>query len=227
MIKDFKNAVSFIFQGMASPTREGLRIIIYSLAIPFAGLFLFVFTGYSFLIWLGVLGTFFCLYFFRNPDRTAVYGKDEIISPADGRVMSIKPEGDPDITVIRIFLSIFDVHVQRSPIEGIAGKPVYTKGSFAFANATNADKNERNYLPIKAAGKKRFAHIEQITGAVARRIVCWPQEGQKLAQGELVGLIHFGSQVAVYIPSSCKVLVKKGQKVEGGFSVLALFEDKK
>lgn len=170
-----------------------------------------------------VLGVFVA-FFFRDPIRNTVYAANEIAAPADGKVLSIKTEDDPNVLVIRIFLSIFNVHIQRATIDGEVEDTIYTKGSFAFANNPNADKNERNLIKIKNGDK--FAHVEQITGAIARRIECWVKKGQKVKAGQKVGVIYFGSQVAVYLPKDkVTITVKEGQSVQGALSVLGLWKD--
>jgi len=166
----------------------------------------------------------FVAFFFRDPIRNTIYAKNEIAAPADGKVLSIKTEKDPNILVIRIFLSIFNVHIQRATIDGEVEDTLYTKGSFAFANNPSADKNERNLIKIKNGEK--FAHVEQITGAIARRIECWVKKGEKVKAGQKVGVIYFGSQVAVYLPKDKVIVtVKEGQMVQGALSVLGLWKD--
>ena len=164
----------------------------------------------------------FVLFFFRDPARNAVFSDNEIACPADGKILSIKTEKDPDVLVIRIFLTVFNVHIQRATINGTVGEVIYTKGSFAFANNPDADKNERNL--IQFSNGEKFAHMEQITGAIARRIEAWVKPGQTVAAGQKAGLIYFGSQVAVYLPKDKVTLtVKEGQSVQGGLTVLGLW----
>ncbi|GHT38995.1 hypothetical protein FACS189437_01170 [Bacteroidia bacterium] len=163
-------------------------------------------------------------YFFRNPKHNTIFNADEICCPADGKVISVKVEDDPNTVVVRIFLSIFDVHVQRSTMSCQVEDVIYTKGAFSFADSPNADKNERNL--IKLSKNYKYAHVEQITGAIARRIRCWVAKGSYVNAGEAIGLIRFGSQVAVYMPKDAvRILVKEGQKVEGGTTVLAIWYD--
>ena len=174
------------------------------------------------LLVLGLAFAAFSAYFFRDPEREKVFAPGEIACPADGTVMTIKNEGTPGITVVRIFLSVLNVHVQRAPIEGKVEKTKYTKGRFAVAYAPEAADNERNLISITGE-YGRTVTIEQITGAIARRIACYVKEGQAVRQGERVGMIYFGSQVAVYLPETAKVLVKPGDKVEGAETVLAVW----
>ncbi len=168
----------------------------------------------------------FCAYFFRDPNRNVQFADDEIACPADGTVLSIKTEEDPNSVVVRIFLSIFDIHVQRSTITGKTGEIFYNKGTFLFADNPAAVKNERNLIQLfKDGDPARFAHVEQLTGAVARRIECWVHPNEPIKQDRRLGLVRFGSQVAVYMPKEkVRVVVKEGQKVQGGITVLALWK---
>jgi phosphatidylserine decarboxylase len=168
----------------------------------------------------------FCAYFFRDPNRKVQFADDEIACPADGTVLSVKTEDDPNSVVVRIFLSIFDIHVQRSTITGKTGEIFYNKGTFLFADNPAAVKNERNLIQLfKDGDPERFAHVEQITGAIARRIECWVHPNEPIKQDRRLGLVRFGSQVAVYLPKNkVRVIVKEGQKVQGGITVLALWK---
>lgn len=178
-------------------------------------------TGFLF-----VLVGCFCAYFFRDPNRNVEFAEDEIACPADGTVLSIQTEEDPNSVVVRIFLSIFDIHVQRSTIKGKTGDIFYNKGTFLFADNPAAVKNERNLIQLfKDGDPKKFAHVEQITGAIARRIECWVHPHEDIKQNRRLGLVRFGSQVAVYLPKDkVRIVVKKGQKVQGGITVLALWK---
>jgi phosphatidylserine decarboxylase len=168
----------------------------------------------------------FCAYFFRDPHREVSFAEDEIACPADGTVLSIQTEEDPNSVVVRIFLSIFDVHIQRATVSGKVGEIFYHPGTFLFANNPRANQNERNLIQIFQNGKTdRFAHVEQITGAIARRIECWVRTEEEVKAGDRIGLVRFGSQVAVYLPKDkVRVLVREGQKVQGGLTVLALWK---
>ena len=177
--------------------------------------------GFIFLVLSG-----FCAYFFRDPKRETQFAEDEIASPADGTVLSVKTEEDPHSVVIRIFLSIFDVHVQRAPVNGKTGTIFYNQGTFLFADNPEAVRNERNLIQIfKDGDTSKYAHVEQITGAIARRIECWVPAQADIKQGAHLGMVRFGSQVAVYLPKDkVRVVVKEGQKVQGNVSVLALWK---
>ena len=176
-----------------------------------------------FFLKLFVLLAIFTAFFFRNPERKTRINADEIISPADGKILSIKTEGDKDKIVIRIFLSIFDVHIQRSPVKGKITDTKYIPGSFLFANNKGADKNERNITKILTTNKKEFI-VEQITGAIARRIECFVKPKETVEAGQRIGIIYFGSQVALHVPKSVKIICKEGQKVEGGLTTIGLLK---
>ncbi|MDT8287763.1 MAG: phosphatidylserine decarboxylase [Elusimicrobiales bacterium] len=175
------------------------------------------------LLVLGLLLTAFSAYFFRDPERNRPFGPDDIICPADGTVLSVGHEDDPEVLVVRIFLSVFNVHVQRSPLAGTVEKIKYEKGAFAVAYKPEAKVNERNLIRIKGADG-RWAGVEQITGAIARRIACYVKEGQALEGGERVGMIYFGSQVAVYLPKSAVITVKPGDKVAGAETSIGMWK---
>jgi phosphatidylserine decarboxylase len=174
------------------------------------------------LLVLGLAFAAFSAYFFRDPERDKVFAPGDIACPADGTVMTVKNEGTPGITVVRIFLSVLNVHVQRAPMEGKVEKVQYTKGKFAVAYAPEAADNERNLISITGEYGRKIA-IEQITGAIARRIACYVKVGEDVKIGQRVGMIYFGSQVAVYLPETAKVLVKPGDKVQGAETVLAVW----
>jgi phosphatidylserine decarboxylase len=226
MFEDWKTFFSYTFGGMMSPTQEGMQLIWYAIYAAIAGLLLRIFWTRGDMIGLLPLGILFALlfaFFFRNPERNTQFSPDEIACPADGRVMTVRSEGDPKVIVVRIFLSVFDVHIQRATIDGTIGQINYHKGKFAVASQPDAMDNERNRIEI--SNGDRFAHVEQITGAVARRIVCWVKPGQQVKAGERIGLIYFGSQVAIFLPADkVRVVVKPGQKVEGAVSVIGLWK---
>ena len=223
MLEDLKRTLSNMFGWIFTVHSTGLRFFSVALLVAVVCLLLsWRVLGIAFLVIAG-----FCAFFFRIPKRNVQFGDDEIACPADGTVLSIKTEEDPNSVVIRIFMSVFDVHVQRAPINGNVGDIFYHKGQFLFADKPEAaSQNERNLIQFFHNGdKNRFAHVEQITGAIARRIECWVNPGQQIERGHLIGLIRFGSQVAVYLPKDAvRVVVKEGQKVQGGNTVLALWK---
>jgi len=171
------------------------------------------------LIVLGVFFALFSAFFFRDPVRDKVFAPGEIVCPADGTVLSVKTESDPDVIVVRIFLSIFNVHLQRSPMEGKVESVTYTKGKFHIAYKPEAADNERNLIKIKGENG-RFVNVEQITGSIARRIVAYVNAGDEVKAGGKIGMIYFGSQVAVYLPKDSRILVNVGDKVYGAESIL-------
>lgn len=223
MLEDLKRTFSNMFSWIFTVHSTGLRF--FSIALLIAVVFLLI--GFQVLGGIFLLIAGFCAFFFRIPKRNVQFAEDEIACPADGTVLSIKTEDDPNSVVIRIFMSVFNVHVQRAPVNGKVGEIFYHKGQFLFADKPEAaNQNERNLMQFFYRGdRNRFAHVEQITGAIARRIECWVKSGQDINQGHLIGLIRFGSQVAVYLPKDkVRVVVKEGQKVEGGNTVLALWK---
>jgi len=159
----------------------------------------------------------FVAFFFRNPRRTIPTDPKAIVSPADGRVVKIERIGNA--TKMSIFLSIFNVHVNRSPIGGRVEAVEYTRGKFkaAFDHSASTE-NERNVIMV-SQGELKIV-FTQIAGLVARRIVCWKKVGDSVDKGELIGLIRFGSRVDILFPSSTEVTVEKGNRVRGGSSVI-------
>jgi phosphatidylserine decarboxylase len=168
-----------------------------------------------------LLGTFF-LWFFRDPERTIPSGDGLIVSPADGKVTSVEStqlNGAP-CTRISIFLNVFDVHVNRSPITGVIKSAVYKKGQFGNAMApASADDNEQNIVTMEGDGMTVV--FKQIAGLLARRIVFNHKPGEKLVRGQRVGLIKFGSRTDVIFPQPAEISVKLGDRVKGGESILA------
>jgi phosphatidylserine decarboxylase len=173
-----------------------------------------------------VLLAAFFLWFFRDPKRTVPAGDGLIVSPGDGHVTETTsistPEGPRQR--ISIFLSVFDVHVNRAPIGGVLSQVRYQKGEFLNAmNPASADRNEQNTVTVRGQGPDVGYEVtfKQIAGLLARRIVFRCNEGQLVVRGQRVGLIKFGSRVDVVIPSSAVLRVKVGDRVKGGASVLA------
>ena len=222
MLEDIKRTLAQTFGWVSTVLPLGLRFFGIGATLAVVCLFL---NWRSLSVLFLAIGCF-CAFFFRDPQRETVFADDEIACPADGTVLSIKTEDDPNSIVVRIFLSIFDVHIQRATVAGKIGDIFYNKGSFLFANNPNSGKNERNLIQIFKNGQPEyFAHVEQITGAIARRIESWRHTGQEVKIGERIGLIRFGSQVAVYLPKDkVRVIVKEGQKVQGAVTVLALWK---
>lgn len=160
----------------------------------------------------------FMAFFFRHPKRVPPTDTDVVVSPADGRVTRIEPQVDAS-TVISIFLSPLDVHINRSPIPGKIVDMLYSRGKFLIATNEQASLvNEQNALTIQ--GEKITVVCKQIAGILARRIVVWKRAGDSLGLGEPFGMIKFSSRTDVLLPANVKVTVKKGEHVRGGITVI-------
>jgi phosphatidylserine decarboxylase len=173
-----------------------------------------------------VLLAAFFLWFFRDPERTVPSGDGLIVSPGDGLVTETAVLATPDgpRQRISIFLSVFDVHVNRSPIGGVLTRVHYQKGEYLNAmNPASADRNEQNTVTVRGQGVE--VTFKQIAGLLARRIVFNLGEGDSVTRGQRVGLIKFGSRVNVLLPGEAVLRVKVGQRVKGGSSVLAAMPD--
>jgi phosphatidylserine decarboxylase len=190
--------------------------IYYACGLTLAGLAL----SYFLTPWAGVplyVAAAFCLYFFRDPERTAPAG-NVMVSPADGKVVAVKP-GDGE-TRISIFLNIFNVHVNRTPIPGQVTEVVYRKGKFLVASHEAASsENEQNTLVVEGNGTRVVCR--QIAGLIARRIVCYKRPGDRVTAAERIGYIKFGSRVDVFFGPEWVPAVKVGDRVAGGRSILA------
>jgi phosphatidylserine decarboxylase len=166
--------------------------------------------------------TLFILFFFRDPERAIPAEPGAIVSPADGRVLSVEAsewEGEPR-TRISIFLSIFNVHVNRAPIAGKVTNLSYQPGRFHVASKELAgERNEQNVITMEGEGTRVV--FKQIAGLIARRIEFWRKTGDDLARGERVGMIRFGSRTEILFDPAYTVQVKPGDTVHGGASVLA------
>lgn len=164
----------------------------------------------------------FMLYFFRDPLRVPPSDPDVVVSPADGRVTRVSvlaPGQESSATLISIFLSPLDVHINRSPIAGQVTNVSYTSGRFLMATNERASLvNEQNALTIK--GDQLSVVCKQIAGILARRIVCWKRAGDAVALGERIGLIKFSSRTDVILPANVKVTVTEGMKVRGGTTII-------
>lgn len=171
-----------------------------------------------------VLLTLFTLYFFRNPERTPPTDEQAVVAPADGVVMVVErvpqtPLGCKSLK-ISIFMSVFNVHVNRAPFSGRIVDMLYIPGAFFDARDHRTScENERNTIVLKTSSGVRLA-VVQIAGLIARRIVCHPKLGDYLERGERYGMIRFGSRLDVYLPVDVKPLVKRGDKTVAGETVL-------
>ena len=213
---------------------------IHPAGIPFIALFfiLTIIVGWLWtpLYYLGFTLTLWCVYFFRNPSRTTpilsgINKNNLIVSPADGKVIEISqitpsediglPEGN--WTRVCVFMNVFDVHVNRSPMSGQISYKKYISGSFFNASLDKAsDKNERLILNMETNNGYKIAFV-QIAGLVARRIICDVDIGNSLKAGEIFGLIRFGSRVDIYFPKEVSVMVLKGQKMIAGETIIGDF----
>ena len=208
-------------------SREGWRFILPLGAVTVV---LLLIGWYPVAVLAGVL-TLSVVYFFRDPERKPPRIVGAVLSAADGRVTAIEEvENDAfpgrRARRISVFLSLFSVHVNRSPIEGRVESIEYHPGHFLSATREDsATKNERNRVQVRNC--KLRVIVDQIAGVVARRIVCSCQTGDTLAQGERIGLIRFGSRTDTYFPMEAEVRVRKGMKVRGGQTVLAIYPSEK
>jgi phosphatidylserine decarboxylase len=207
---------------------------IHSEGYPFIGGFalgsLVLFWLWSPLGWIGTILTVWCALFFRDPARVTPVREGIVVAPADGRVSMISRVlppaelglGDKPLLRVSIFMSVFNCHVNRSPVAGRIERIAYRPGKFINAELDKASEdNERNSLVISSANGR--IGVTQIAGLVARRIVCFVREGQTIGAGERFGLIRFGSRLDVYLPEGTAALVSEGQTAVAGETILADF----
>ncbi|HEV3306393.1 MAG TPA: phosphatidylserine decarboxylase family protein [Candidatus Sulfotelmatobacter sp.] len=171
-----------------------------------------------------LLAVFF-LWFFRDPERAIPEAAGAVVSPADGKVTDVSwvTTGGEKQARISIFLSVFDVHVNRSPIAGVVRDVRYQKGKFLNAmNEASAEENEQNAVRVEGDGQ--VVVFKQIAGLLARRIVFHPKVGDRLERGQRVGLIKFGSRTDILLDSNASLQVKVGERVQGGASILAYLQ---
>ncbi len=204
--------------------REGYAIVLFAAIATF-----FLAVVSATFGWIALLVTIFCCYFFRNPDRFSPTEEGLILSPADGIVQSVaivrppKDCGLEDMEMLRIsiFLSVFDVHVNRVPSKGKIEKLIYHPGRFLSATLDkSSDENERQSVVLVTPTGEKVLFV-QIAGLIARRIVCDLQEGQEVNAGEIFGIIKFGSRMDVYLPKHTNALVCSGQRMVGGETIVA------
>lgn len=200
--------------------KDGYPFIIAAVIIT---LIVFYFFGVSAAIIPGVLAVFF-IYFFRNPSRSMPYDPNILYSPADGTVMAVEDIFDDEYlnepaTKVTVFLSVFNVHVNRSPIDGEIKYQRYTCGQFVPAYKKSASfENERHAIGLDN-GRMRIL-VTQVAGLLARRIVSWVTLGHQMKQGECYGMIKFGSSTELVVPKNVEITVKKGDTVVGGVTVM-------
>ena len=175
---------------------------------------------------LSGIACLFTVFFFRDPTRQNAAPPKAAVVPADGKILEVlklededNPSGQPGLK-ISIFMSIFDVHVNRIPIAGTIKNIVYNPGKFFSANLDKASQqNENNIIALETPDARRIVFV-QIAGLIARRIVCWVKENDRVKAGQRFGLIRFGSRVDVYLPYGSRIVVKPGQKVKAGITIL-------
>lgn len=200
----------------------------------FFGLPLLALGGMAFLLHSNVIAAvlvflaLFVFSFFRDPDRVIPAEPGAVVSPADGRVVVVKEEengGRPGQRV-SIFLAIWNVHVNRAPASGTITKMDYRPGKFLAAMRERASlENEQNVFTLSTeSGEMMF---KQIAGLIARRVVSWKKQGEQVVRGERIGLVRFGSRVDVWLPKGAEILVKVGENVKGGASVIAKWPAKR
>jgi phosphatidylserine decarboxylase len=198
---------------------------------PFAGIglamtLLFLFLGLVALAVVAGALTVFTLFFFRDPERqTEVEGK-AVLTPADGKVLGVWTLGGGENPLeiravkVSVFMSLFNVHVNRTPVRGRIMKILYRPGAFFAANLDKAsEKNEQNAVFLETQDGKKIVFV-QIAGLIARRIACWVREGDEVQAGQRFGLIRFGSRVDVYLPEGSRIVVQRGHNVKGGKTIL-------
>lgn len=209
------------------------RIPVAREGYPFIGLFSFLalvaaLLDAGFMSFVFTALAVFCLYFFRDPDRILPMGDDVIVCPADGRIICIDKEFDDrflneQVYKVSIFMSVFDVHVNRLPFAGKIDKISYFPGKFYSANTSRGGlENEKCALTVETERRGSYAVI-QVAGLVARRIVCWAEPGDEVARGQRYGLIRFGSRVDILLPQGVQLEVAVGQRVKAGETVLGYY----
>ena len=206
-----KEGYSFIFPPLAA----ALALIIIAVFTPFPPVFIACTVLGSVLI----IFALFCAFFFRDPEIEITQGEGIILSPCNGTVMEVTEEGNEKI--VRVFLSIFSVHLQRSPVSGTVVETAHRDGKFYAAwNPRAQAENEQNVITIQ--GENGVYVVRQIAGLVARRCVSWVKAGDILKAGDKIGMIKFGSQVDLHLPKSAGFKVKPGDKTRAGITVIAI-----
>ena len=212
-------------------TRINNKLPVAKEGIPYIalGLFhtiLFTFLGLDILALLAGLLTLFIIFFFRDPPRRSQVSDKTVLTPADGTILRVQhfeddenPLGEPTIK-ISVFMSVFNVHVNRIPIMGKISEIVYHSGKFFSAHLDKAsEKNEKNLITLQTGDGRKIVFV-QIAGLIARRIVCWIKEGDHVRTGQRFGLIRFGSRLDIYLPKDTRVTVQPRDKVKAGETVL-------
>jgi len=203
---------------------EGWPFIV-PLAIVTILLFAF---GWKNTAYVSLVLTLFVLFFFRDPDRTVPEGKDLVVSPADGRVIVVKDIYEPDylkqdVKQISVFLSVFNVHVNRAPIGGTIETVRYNHGKFHVASVDKASLDNEQTGMVISDGRNKVL-VKQIAGLIALRIVCYAKPGDTVKPGERYGLIRFGSRVDIFLPKNAEIRVKVGERVKGSRDVIGVLK---
>jgi len=216
-----RNPIKFFF------AKEGLPFVL----ISWAALFFAMVLEWTYLY----IPLFFCAllisWFFRDPERAFKGDPNYILAPADGKIVEVEVLKDPldsegrPMHRISIFMSIFDVHVNRAPFSGTVEEVRYLEGRFFSANLEKSSlENERNWVIIRTHTGERI-YLTQIAGIIARRISCWVKKGELVKRGQRIGLIRFGSRVDIYLPQKVKLLAGKGKRTKAGKSILAYWDE--
>jgi len=202
--------------------KEGLPFVLLgcALVVVFSYLGLLILSGFS------VILTLFTLFFFRDPDRNNTIPDKAVLTPADGKIIQIQhiendnnPLGEPAVK-ISIFMSVFNVHVNRIPMAGTIKDITYYPGKFFSANLDKAsEQNERNRITLQTRDSRDIVFV-QIAGLIARRIVCWVKKGEDMQAGQRFGLIRFGSRLEVYLPDDTRITAQLHQKVSAGETII-------
>ncbi len=201
--------------------KEGISFLIPSILVTiFFGLM-----GWDILLFLGIIISVFIVFFFRNPSRMIPPAKDAIVAPADGRIVEINQCEEKDFLKDRtlklsIFMSLFDVHINRAPTSGKVIEIKHRPGRFMMANMDKSSQlNEQNAILIETDDNMKILLV-QVAGFIARRIVCYLNPGDILRKGEIFGMIRFGSRIDLYLPIRFKPAVRLGDHVKGGESII-------
>ena len=184
--------------------------------------------GWKTVGFVSLLLTLFVLFFFRDPERLVPQGKRVVVSPADGKVIVVKDIYEPyylkkDVKQISIFLSVFNVHVNRTPYGGTVEMVKYNPGRFHVASVDKASLDNEQTAMVIVDGKDKVL-VKQIAGLIARRIICYAKPGDTLKTGERFGLIRFGSRVDIFLPSDAELKVKVGDRIKGARDVIGVLK---
>jgi phosphatidylserine decarboxylase len=200
--------------------REGWPFVFASLAAAFV---VWVLAGFAWSVSLWLLAIF-VIQFFRDPPRAVPQQANAVLAPADGRIVKVEKARDPyterDTLLISVFMNVFNVHSNRSPVDGTVERVDYSRGKFINADLDKAStENERNAMVLKLDGER--ITVVQVAGLIARRILCYVKAGDRLARGQRYGFIRFGSRVDVYLPLAARPRVAVGDRVAATTTILA------